>query len=113
MITGRFCGTLARGTPSTGTYCPISDIRSAARVPGRGGLMIVSSSGQITPETVHDHEMRNCPLALGGVELLGLGGAGQGDRLGLGGDRRGHPVEVTGADFALVAGGGVAGLLGG
>ena len=40
---------------------------------------------------------------LGGVELFGLGGAGQGDGLGVRGDRGRHPVEVAGADFALVA----------
>ena len=31
------------------------------RVPGGTGFMIVSSSGQITPETAHDHEMRCWP----------------------------------------------------
>jgi hypothetical protein len=36
MITGRFCGPPSRGTTSTGTYCPMPDIRSAARVSGRG-----------------------------------------------------------------------------
>src|SRR4051794_12928357 len=50
---------------------------------------------------------------LRGVELLGFGGAGQRDGLRVRGDRRGHPVEVAGADLALVAGGGVAGRLGG
>src|SRR3954454_720045 len=50
---------------------------------------------------------------LRGVELLGFGGAGQRDGLRVRGRRRGHPIEGAGADLALVAGGGVAGRLGG
>jgi hypothetical protein len=51
-------------------------------------------------------------LASGRVELLGLGRSGQRHGLGVGRDRGGDEVEVAGADLALVAGGGVAGLLG-
>src|SRR5881394_2975255 len=46
------------------------------------------------------------PFAIGrgrgvlrGVELLGLGRAGQGHGLRVRRDRRGHPVEVAGADL--------------
>src|SRR5690606_35001430 len=52
--------------------------------------------------------------AAGGGELLFLGGAGQGRQRGQAAvDHAVQGVEIAGADFALVLGGGVAVLLGG
>src|SRR5580692_11313191 len=80
---------------------PQTPARTTARVERLAAATHRSVGPRMPKKVPGAHRLRLGRRLSGGVELVGFGRARQGDRLGVGGDRRGHPVEVAGADLTL------------